>query len=195
VFNWVKCHVFNSHRGDWRKVGTCHEIEVCIHCLTLISQEDVHQLGEPKYENKDSCKKVRRCKNCMYFRQDTLQHEEWTVWEYMEDESCNQVCHCVRCVQEQTRLFHQYGEFKPLESDPCTLLHVCARCGEEEKREDHQWSAWDVGEPYRERNCQCCHKEDSEYVGYSSSTYTPDYDYDDDMRGYGAYRQDQMRGF
>ena len=68
-------------------------------------------------------------------------------WEYVAQNSCEQVRVCKRDgYEERRKVPHQFGEWEYVADNSCEQVRVCKRDGYEERRyedENHQFGEWE----------------------------------------------------
>jgi hypothetical protein len=69
----------------------------------------------------------------------------WGEWEYIADDSCEQVRVCARDnYQEKRQAPHAFGAWEYIADDSCEQVRVCARDNYQEKRQaPHAFGAWE----------------------------------------------------
>jgi hypothetical protein len=129
LFNTGKCLV-GAHKGQWfyNFPDQCVQIQICELC-DLKSTRTEHDWAEWKYPTPGTCRCVRVCNRCGEHEYD-VEHE-WVRWEYVAPSDCTQVQLCGRCGEssENTRVVHQWSEWKRQQLD---RIRTCSRCHETE---------------------------------------------------------------
>jgi hypothetical protein len=74
---------------------------------------------------------------------------QFSEWEYIASDSCDQTRVCVRDGYEQSQKGqHQFGEWEYIVSDSCDQVRTCKRDGYQEKQEAvHKFGEWEYIAP------------------------------------------------
>lgn len=98
--------------GEWKyqPPDLCIQVRTCNQCNHSENRSS-HNWDEWRYVDSDSCHQERVCQKCGD-KETQLAKHIWSPWEYETPNSCTQIRACTRCKGNESRVFHEWGEWK-----------------------------------------------------------------------------------
>ena len=186
-FGKAQC-ALGMHIGDFSfvRTGSCEQVKRCgrEHC-THVERRVAHSFGPWALVNPSdtsNCDTRRVCARCG--ETESGDGHDWSIPQYVEKRSCEQLTRCQRCRQKKTVLAdcrYQWRYINPdrdssdfakalsaiaTQINPCAQEEACTRCGSLRTlnpRTKHQWGPWQPVRRQREsaRTCRRCNERET----------------------------------